>query len=123
MRIISAISALLLLSSCAMLPSWVPGSSPPDPLDDKGTFKGSPSPRETICKFNNESLGLPITVDIFKTLESDSKGRSALQSVPVAVASNGDKRAILKLNLKHVCMCGTQSQRTEAKCPPRAGEE
>jgi hypothetical protein len=109
MKKLVLLATVILLSSCSL---WNPFKSGSNDAEKEAAKEAYRDPQEIICRYNKEALSLPITFDTYRALEANNLTNDPRLSVNI----DNDKRKILKLNLKHECLCGEAARKKELDC-------
>lgn len=104
-------AATALLSGCGSLSSIIPGLGGNEATNEANSY-GNRKPQEIICEYNKDALDLPIKLDTYQAVKNAGLNDDPRFSISV----QNDKRAILKLNLKHECACGSPERRKQLSC-------
>lgn len=69
-------------------------------------------PDDIICTYQRDAMNLPIKLDTYRAISN-----AGLSDDPrLSISIDNDKREIVKLNLKHECLCGTPQRKRQLQC-------
>ena len=112
---VTMLAPILLVSGCETAKAplyWTGVIDRPSENGKQVEESGGVKSQESICRYNKDVLGLPIKLKTYRAITALGAENNPVLKEPIS----HDKRAILKTNLKHECLCGSKKRRAELKC-------